>query len=139
MWRTLTFVFTLLALVFGFSQKDLIDLPTTVFGFLPHKVWVHHKEYPVVYPMIVAEHDALQTKNGPLDGIAYQRPFRRIEVRGNLSLPDQESTLIHEMLHSISIQYKFKEQLTEQQVEDLETGLYETFQENRWHIIVLHP
>ena len=119
-------------LVAGLSWADNLT-SVTVFNALPSQLKVNQVTYTITYPNIVDNRSLADL--GPLDGITHYRDAL-IEIRVTQQRSNKESTVIHEMLHAISHEYKFKEPLTEDQVWDLEASLYKTFQKNQWKIVI---
>lgn len=135
-WRK-TLYLALIAVLLTFCPSST-EPSNYVFLSLPKQVIVNSVTYKIDYVDIIASDDPSLMVDMP-DGIAYHLKHK-IEIDATLSGERQESTLLHEILHAVSYQYRFGDHpLTEWQVLELEKGLYETFQKNHWKIIQTHP
>lgn len=98
-----------------------------VFKQLPRKVRVKRKSYKVKYPTeLVCE------SRGELHGAVTFRD-KLIEIAKDEDLEEMESTIIHELLHALSHEYRLG--LKEDKVIKIEKALYQLFKDNGWKIV----
>lgn len=94
-----------------------------VFKKLPRSVKVKDKVYTISYTQTV--------EKGELAGRCFHDQ-KKMDIAMDQIPEEVESTVIHEILHAISYEYKFP--LSESKVLKLEQALYEVFKQNGWRI-----
>ena len=109
---------TLVLIVFPRAEVNAM-----IFKKLPRSVLVSKQTYRIDY---------LSEMPDELGCTYYDDP--RIEVSLENGAPETESTVIHEILHAMAHEYKFK--LPESMVLKLEEAIYDTFRKNKWKIVI---
>jgi len=125
----------LLALIARPLGKEQLPTANRVWSRLPHHIKIGKKDYPIRYVL---------HPNGRKDllGITVYTNDPNTDPKHNYievavpepSYDELESTIIHEILHALAAEYKFK--LSEKKVLELERALFATLKQNGWQIQV---